>query len=217
MCRWEQSVYQVEIPNTGLSLCEPDFFFLKRSTISRFTLELDTSQCPGLSLKRQQWYICQGVIPSAHSAFTLLSGRLWAASKSKYLSHCSGREQLKSYYMAFGKIEVKPDFFFLFFFWSTEWNGLEIEAYWKEKGRFLKMKDLTVFEKVFKCSNLLTAYNDMQIWKDLVFRSLNMAEHMKGWFMLFFLTLETEARALCMLSQCSATEFHPLLNSQLTL
>lgn len=39
------------------------------------------------------------------------------------------------------------------------------------------MKDLLIFEKVFKCPSLLTAYNDMQIRKDLVFRSLKTDKH----------------------------------------
>lgn len=73
------------------------FFFSKTKHNKQVYLPARYPQCPGLPLKRQQWSICQGVIPSALSAFTLLSGRLWAASKSKYLSHCSGREQLKSY------------------------------------------------------------------------------------------------------------------------
>jgi hypothetical protein len=47
-----------------------------------------------------------------------------------------------------------------------------------------------LFEKVFKCPNL-TAYNDMQIRKDLVFRGLKSAKHERlgSQFTLFLLIL----------------------------
>lgn len=76
------------------------------------------------------------------------------------------------------------------------------------------MKDLMLFEKVFKCPNLLTAYNDMQIRKGLVFRSLKPAKHERpgSQFILFLLMQKAEPQALSVLSRrpAAASEAYPV-------